>query len=293
MKQNNFAILAVILTIYCSVTMAAKIPEEVKKATAFLFIKDKSKLKANGTAFFVGVKQSEPNVIRSYLVTAKHVIFDQTKQTLYSDIYLRLEKRAGGTKTIKISLQPDKTVFFPSDSSVDLAIIPFFPDITLYDFKIIPRELIADKQKFVELRISEGSEVFFTGLFTHHIGKDKNYPIVRFGRVALVTDEKVNWNGVQTSLYLIESGSYGGNSGAPVYFYLGPDREPGSLVLGPPELYLAGVMMGSFNDAKKVRQIETNSMAVSISNMGIAAVTPAHLLVELLNLVEAKLAKLG
>jgi hypothetical protein len=101
--------------------------------------------------------------------------------------------------------------------------------------------------------------------------------------VALVTNEKIEWDGQNMNLYLIEAGSYGGNSGSPVFFFLGSDREPGSLKLGSPILKLAGVMQGTFLDAQEIRVVDTAKTTISLSNMGIAAVVPAYELKEILD----------
>ena len=173
--------------------------------------------------------------------------------------------------------------FFHTDPTVDLAVIPILPNQNVIDFKMLPDDLIADAKKFKELKITEGSDVFFTGMFTPHLGQQKNYPVVRFGKVALVTDEKVNWNGTPMDLYLIETSSYGGNSGSPVFFYLGADRDPGSLYVGPPQLFLAGIMMGAFQNIAPIQAIGTSVIPISTSNLGIAAVVPANKLRELLD----------
>ena len=83
-------------------------------------------------------------------------------------------------------------------------------------------------------------------------------------------------------LYLMESSSYGGNSGSPVFFYLGADRQPGALILGSPVLRLAGVMMGTFQDIQPVRFIEQAPVPISVASMGISAVIPAYKLHEIL-----------
>ncbi len=72
------------------------------------------------------------------------------------------------------------------------------------------------REDFKKLNIREGTEVFFTGLFVPYSGYERMYPIVRFGRVSLVTEEKIKWKDQLMDLYLIESGSFGGNSGSPV-----------------------------------------------------------------------------
>ena len=266
--------------------MAAPIPSEVKSVVAFIFIEKEGKLIPNGTAFFVGVKNpSDSNVFSIYLVTAKHVLYKPKTTEFLDKVFIRLNKKVGGSEigVIPIKANGDKrTVFFHSDTSVDVAVIPFLPDQEKFDFKFLSDDMITTKDAFKALKIREGSDVFFTGLFTPYPGSVKNHPIVRFGRVALVTDEKIEWQGQQMDLYLIEAGSYGGNSGAPVFFYLGSDREPGSIVVGAPILKLAGIMQGTFLDAQEIKVLETKKVPIALSNMGIAAVVPAYKLHEVL-----------
>lgn len=272
--------------------MAGPIPPEVKSVVVFVFIEREGKLIPNGTAFFVGVKNpSEPTTFRVYLVTAKHVLYKPDTTEFLDKVYVRVNKKDGGSEvgTIPVKVAGDnRTVFVHTDPSVDVVAIPFLPDQKRFDFKFLPDEFVTTREDYNNLKIREGSDVFFTGLFTPYPGSGKNYPVVRFGRVALVTDEKIEWQGRQMSLYLIEAGSYGGNSGAPVFFYLGSDREPGSLVVGPPVFKLAGVMQGTFLDAQEIKVIETKKTPISLSNMGIAAVVPAYKLHELLFSEELK-----
>lgn len=272
--------------------MAGPIPPEVKSVVVFIFVEREGKLVPNGTAFLVGVKNpSEPTIFSVYLVTARHVLYKPDTTEFLDKVYVRVNKKEGGSEvgTIPIKVTGDnKTVFVHSDPSVDIVAIPFLPDQKRFDFKFLPDELITTQKDYDSLKIREGSDVFFTGLFTPYPGSEKNYPVVRFGRVALVTDEKIEWQGKQMSLYLIEAGSYGGNSGAPVFFYLGSDRDPGSLIVGPPVLKLAGIMQGTFRDAQEIKVIETKPIAYSTSNMGIAAIVPAYKLHELLFSEELK-----
>jgi len=83
-------------------------------------------------------------------------------------------------------------------------------------------------------------------------------------------------------LYLIESASFGGNSGSPVFFHLGVDRQPRSIIVGPPVIKIAGVMKGSFQEARLVKLFETANAPGVESNIGISAVIPAYNLHELL-----------
>lgn len=269
------------------VAMAAPIPPEIKSVVAFIFVKnEEGKLIANGTGFFVGVKNpSNPDSFSVYLVTAKHVLYKQNTTDFLDIVFVRLNKKEGDSQIGVIPIIAEgkkRNVFTHSDSSVDIAIIPFLPDQERFDFKFLPEDMITTKEAFKELKIREGSDVFFTGLFTPYTGSERNYPIVRFGRVALVTDEKIEWQGKLMDLYLIEAGSYGGNSGSPVFFYLGSDREPGSIVIGSPILKLAGVMQGTFLDAHEIKVVETKKVPIAVSSMGIAAVVPGYKLYEIL-----------
>lgn len=271
--------------------MASKIPDEVKETVTFIFIKDASdSLRANGTAFFVGVPD-EKNKERlfGYLVTAKHVLLDSQKR-YFSEVFIRLNKKMGGSDLLRISLSGQEAVpiYAHNDTTVDIAVLPLLPSAETYQLKVLLEDMITTRERFAQVKIKEGDEVFFTGLFLPFFGVEKNYPIVRFGRVAMLTDELIPWydrvlGGYQMlELYLIESQSFGGNSGSPVFFYLGATREPGVISVGPPTLLLAGIMKGSFLDAKEIQFIERSPVPISIENVGIAAVVPAYYLYEIL-----------
>jgi len=272
--------------------MAAPIPTEVKSVVVFIFIEKDGKLIPNGSGFFVGVKNpSNTNVSSVYLVTAKHVLCKPKSKEFLDKVFVRLNKKNGGSEigvVPIISKGQNKTVFTHSETSVDIAVVPLLPDQEKFEFKFLPDDMITTKDAYKSLKIREGSDVFFTGLFTPYPGAEKNIPVVRFGRVALVTDEKIPWQEEKMDLYLIEAGSYGGNSGAPVFFYLGSDREPGSIVVGTPILKPAGVMQGTFLDTQEVKVVETKKVPIALSNMGIAAVVPGYKLHEILFSEELK-----
>jgi hypothetical protein len=164
------------------------------------------------------------------------------------------------------------------------------PSQEIFSFKVIPDELLTTQDSFKELQIGEGSDVFFAGLFTSYYGEHRNNPIVRFGRVAMLPEDRIEWRtdaskpAEHVRLYLLETQSYGGNSGSPVFFLLGSDRQPGSIIIGPPVIKLAGIMMGTFNDFSPINIIQTPTAAVPVSrqNVGIAAVTSSYLLHEIL-----------
>lgn len=259
---------------------------EIKKSVSFIFIQNvKGELIPNGTGFFVGVK-NENNTDRSniYFVTAKHVLQDKDGN-YHREIVLRLNRKTGDSQLIKIETDKLK-ILEHANKDVDIALFACLPKEDVFDFKWIPNDIIANKDLILKHEIAEGDDVFFAGLFTSHIGQKKNQPIIRFGKVALMSDEKIEWKekGKQPKfmdLYLLECQSFGGNSGSPVFFNLSPMRKPGQIMLGQ-SLFLAGIMTGSFLNGNEIQIVQNAPSLVSLQNVGIAAVTPADKLHEIL-----------
>ena len=261
--------------------------QEIKKSVSFIFIPEGTdKFKPNGTGFFVGVKHADNEQVFSvYFVSAKHVLKDKNGNYL-PEIVLRLNKKDDNSQLIKIALK-DVKIYEHTDKDVDIALFNCLPDQNTYDFKFIPDNLIANKEVITKNEIAEGDEVFFAGLFTSHIGQKKNQPIIRFGKVALISDEKIEWKEKDKpakfmDLLLLECQSFGGNSGSPVFYQLNPMRKPGQISLGGPVIFLAGIMTGSFLHGNQIQITDTVANLVSLQNVGIAAVTPADKLHEIL-----------
>ena len=291
--SRSISTVILLVCILRGIVIAAPMPSEVKSVVAFVYVTgNDGNLVPNGTGFLVGVENpSDPNIFAVYMVTAKHVLYKPKTTKFFDKVYIRLNKKDGSSEFVTTPIKPKgrkRTVFVHNDSSVDIAVIPFLPNRAKFDFQILPDNMITTKETYKELKIREGSDVFFTGLFAPYPGAERNYPVVRFGRVALVTDEKIEWKKKQMDLYLIEIGSYGGNSGAPVFFYLGSDREPGNLIVSSPILKLAGVMQGTFLDAHEIKVAETKKVPYALSSMGIAAVVPGYKLHEILFSKELK-----
>src|SRR5262249_34363249 len=121
----------------------------------------------------------------------------------------------------------------------------------------------------------EGSEVFYPGLFASVPGVTRNQPIVRFGKVSLLSEERIPWKkNEMLELYLVETHAYRGSSGAPV-FVATPNRN----------VALLGVMKGHFIEPGAIRfegkDLPPNEMNAAV-NQGIAGVVPAYLLHDLL-----------
>jgi len=298
--KSYILIILVSLVILGTNIMATPIRDDVKHAVTFIFVKnDSGRIIPNGTGFFVGLKnETDPNFVNTYLITAKHVLLKKERDTFVDSIFIRLNKKTGDSQLFEIPLSGPNAieVFRHEDADVDVSLIPMFPDPNVFEFKCIPETLITTKENFKKLKIREGDEVFFVGLFTQYFGEQKNYPIVRFGRVALITDERIPWKDKRDQppkmldLYLVETQSFGGNSGSPVFFWLNPTRDSNTLAIAPPILLLAGIMKGSFLNPKEIQVVETSKIPISLENVGIAAIIPAYRLHEVL--FSSKLKKL-
>jgi hypothetical protein len=75
-------------------------------------------------------------------------------------------------------------------------------------------------------------------------------------------------------LLLLETQSFGGNSGSPVFVTVG--------AFDSPELRLIGVMKGTFAEPRPMSVSQNGAAGVAKQNLGIAAVVPAPLLWDIL-----------
>jgi hypothetical protein len=265
----------ILLLLLIPALVKAQYMAEVKSAVSFIYIQDSlGNPIPNGTCFFIGIKSEKDSlVVYPYLVTAKHVLQKKDGSFLTS-ILVRMNTIDSNSKFTYEPLLydgPNKNVYLHPDSSIDLAVIPYIPPKKDYLFKFLDQDFLKDRKAFQSLPIEEGTEVFFTGLFAPYVGEKMIYPIVRFGRVSLITDEKVDWIGLKREMMLIETSSFGGNSGSPVYFKVGDFVKGFQLILG-------GVLNGTYRDAAEIKMVPTGSTPVAIYNNGISGITPVYLL---------------
>ena len=267
--------------------MASQI-SQIKNCVTFIYYRDKSGGRiANGTGFLISVNvESIPEAYVIYLVSAKHVLLDGTD--FFSEISISLNRRNG--KADYFDIHMDEIILFTHDDpDVDLVVIPitaiFSKDLhTIYDFKVLSEDLITTQQSLSELEIGEGEDAFFCGLFVSYTRQERNQPITRFGKVALISDEKVEYKlqkGIPSKfldLYLIECLSFGGNSGSPVFFQLNPLRNLRKVKYLDARIYLAGVIAGSYDITEPYSQYNM----LLRQNTGIAAVIPSYKLHEIL-----------
>lgn len=236
MKNMKKIILLVALLIITITPQAAPILPDIKKIVAFIYYANdnSTNISPDGTGFLVSI--NDTNIAFGYLVTAKHVLRPTVNNWLPA-VFVRLNRNDGTSEKILLPIiptGPNKNVFTHDDPTVDIAVVPFFPKpFTNFDCRFLPVEFVTKQADFQSLNIREGSDVFFTGMFVPHLGDKRNTPITRFGKVALLTDEKIDWVTGKTDLYLMEANSFPGNSGSPVFFQIGMERETASFLVAP------------------------------------------------------------
>jgi hypothetical protein len=166
--------------------------------------------------------------------------------------------------------------------------------------------------------IMVGHEVFFVGLFSQHAGTARNLPIARFGHVSRTPIEPVRVrraDGTTEAIdgYLVEARSWGGHSGSPVFWYYpgvqiiyvpappgGPQAEPLNRAerrrqksLPQPQnipisremgiIALLGLVSAHFDIPQAaLTEGDVYGRIVTPLNAGMAVVTPAHKIAELL-----------
>lgn len=237
-----------------------------------------------GTGFFVSYPDPRGGREYSfgYLVTAKHVLRDSDGAYLKAvSVRANLLKPTGdsdlATTEIAVTDNSGHLLWFEDkdDPQNDVVLTPGIPDPRLVEFKMVPVGMFADTNLLRERNVQEGDSVYLLGLMPQYYGKNKNYPVVRRGALALLTDEPIQTGpDTRQHAYLAELASWPGNSGAPVFLDLAGFRG-GSMMLGS-EYHLLGLMLGFFSNLRQANIVESRSIVGGDpSNIGISFILPA------------------
>jgi hypothetical protein len=266
------------------------VPDEIRKCVGFIYFKREGQWMPAGTAFFLAVPmEGTSDGTHSYVVTAKHVIDWVRFRSDDGKAVLRLNMPPGAERSLAmISIDVDEWHTHPTDTSVDVAVLPGGPGG--FDHLIIHSEMSLTPDLVREHQIGPGDEVFMTGLFVNHFGNRRNIPIVRAGNIAAMPEEKVATPLGPIDAYLVESRSIGGLSGSPAFVYLGVVRKLGEQVQfaqgsNPGGIYfLMGLVHGHW-DAKIGAEHDAmveDGLAKEAVNMGIAIVVPIDKVIEVI-----------
>ncbi len=262
-----------------------KIPSEIRRCVAFTSILN-TKTNAydpNGTVFFVG--QDPPagtfSSARVFAVTAKHNV-TKIRDQGFNEIFLRQNKSLSATFDSPIGQNTNVDQWkWLDDISVDVAVceigVPHH-----FDELVIPFSIFSTPEKWNTSEIDLGDETLMVGLFRHHIGTDRNIPIVRIGNLAASNEERVSTKLGPMDAYLIEARSIAGLSGSPVFINFGVQRitngELKTSSNGAPLFQLIGLVHGHFDEEEASSKYSAGSSealsSVDRINTGIAIVTP-------------------
>jgi hypothetical protein len=268
-----------------------KVPDEIRKCVVFICYRKAGEIRLGGSAFFVAVGLEDTEQSAVYLITAAHVINGIAAESDDQTVYLRVNMRDGkGVQLVTIEAK-----HWIRHNTADVAACPLVPRQDIADYLIYPLRSAATEQVIAEEQIGVGEEVFITGLFVNHYGRQANRPIVRVGNIALMPEEKVSTRFGDIDAYLIEARSIGGLSGSPVFVHLGwlrnKDGKHKFSTSPAGVFYLLGVMQGHWESAVPRHDTLAEDLDRESVNMGIAIVVPALKIIELLDEPEFKTAR--
>lgn len=219
--------------------------------------------------------QYQPFARLNFIATAKHVAQQTNAQALSVKFNL-----LNGTGSYAIITDP--IWFDHPDPSVDLSLIPWYREglaaIAMHSDTILT-DYHLDKQE-----IGAGDPITVTGLFSPIGQTQRMIPIMRAGIIAMMPGEPVALRSdVRSSeVYLVETISLGGLSGAPV-FLNDPNHGP----------QLLGLITGHLRTHDEQGGLhDALSMSNGLINAGVAAVVPAKRILDILDRIEPSPAQL-
>lgn len=231
-----------------------------------------------GTAFFATVRNSR-GTETIYAVTARHIL-DKTEDL--GPLFIRMNTLDGYLDFEAPHVQ------WARHESTDVAAIRIgIPPRA--DFRSLDQNFFLTDQLVIDHKVGPGDEVFFTGLFSEHPGRDRVQPIMRFGKLSMMPHEPITVKGLRVAskidAYLVEARSWGGHSGSPAFVYYPPDRFGHSISLPTSGLpvFVLGLVQSHYEIQSDV-ELSGDLLGegkVPI-NAGIAAVVPSQKIIDLL-----------
>lgn len=262
-----------------------KSPELTNVRNSVVFIFDdaqnpctNTKAMPMGTGFIVGFRLKEdPARFFKFVVTNAHVL-DGRKA-----IYVRLNN-VSETGSVCERIDLTTSSFLPTDKSFDLAAfsLPDSPDTSP---AVIDYSFMLGVQQLKKGEIDEGTEVVGMGFLNPYAGMSRNFPVMRFGKIALFTDEKWVDDGKRPvgQGYLVEIYNVGGSSGSPVVLQPSQVRINKDNVFQQRRIspYVIGVIKGHPNTLVEAFEVQGNQLVkspgkyVAVSS-GVAIVEPGE-----------------
>jgi hypothetical protein len=240
-------------------------------------------MKLAGTCFFMHIPKENTEFSFGYIITAKHVIEYIKPRSVDQKVYIRFNLKDSGVKLMGASI--DRWLYHPQDSTIDVAVLKWSPP-KIVDYRSLDVSMAATDEIIKKEEIGVGEEVFLTGLFVNHHGKERNIPIVRIGNIAAMPEERVQTKDLgPIEAYLVEARSIGGLSGSPVFAHLVGVRHMGKASkLAAGKVYLLGLMHGHWDlPVTSTEELAKDMSNIERVNMGIAIVVPVSKILEVLD----------
>lgn len=182
-----------------------------------------------GTAFFISVQDALPSELSwEYMVTNKHVIqlIDRDPNGTFNGatwrrrFKLRLNSNSSKVIFFDVDLDalPDAPIEHP-DLRIDLVALRI-PNLPSSELAMLDSGVVFGSTRPSMLPIVEGIDVVNCSLLDGYYGAERNYPICRFGKVALRTDEfwcETNRGHGKELAWIVDLGCEEGSSGSPVF----------------------------------------------------------------------------
>lgn len=276
-----------------------QLAEEMTRGAFYVCWRESGFLRIAGTGFIVWMNDFENDNAGSYVVTAKHVVKRIQDIRKKRDVWLVMNSRDGERISVKIPIS--KWWFHPTDESVDVAVAEWGNEYQHYhiDHTVLPFNMATIPEDHEEHGIREGTEVFMTGVFSHHSGHKRVIPILRTGTIALMPnpDELVDSRfGSPMLAYLVECRSTSQMSGSPAFGAIDrivpfPIPPTGSIPAEKDKPIIRtlwgwiGLVHGhwSFEESDMMPLTDSDSDEREPLNTGIAVVVPAWKVLEVIN----------
>jgi hypothetical protein len=271
------------------------VEDEIRECVAFVYCNYPDGKRPIGTAFFLATRIEGTDRFWVFTVTAKHLLRKIKKHSVDQRVHLRLNLRDPARIKASVGKEDlnedtawmdsrlDMWMSHPSDETADVAVLPIAPP-DVFRFRSFDIASSATPEVIRKEGIGVGDEVFIVGLFSNHVGRARNIPIIRIGNIAAMPEERVSTeNFGDIEAYLIETRSIGGLSGAPVFAHLSPVRVHDQAIKiaadGGGIFRLLGLIHGHFD----VKHTNRATLTDEKINMGIAIVVPVSKIIDTIN----------
>jgi hypothetical protein len=247
-----------------------------------------------GTGFLVNYPDPRggPTYGFAYLVTAKHVLRDFDGKFLPKlKVRMNLKKPTDDTGVDFIADVPvadanGNLLWFQDekDPTNEAVVLPLLPDQQKFDFRTVPIAMFVTEAQLKSDAVAEGDNLYFIGLMAQYYGSKRNYPVVRRGTLALMTDEDIATPAGVQKAFIAELQSWPGNSGSPVFLSLGGLR--GSSFQFGQKFSLLGLVLGVYKNelaAPVVGEDKEMFKAGDELPIGVSLIVPASRIREVLD----------